>query len=149
MPFWINEKEDDDPQDKAEQQEGEGEAEDTDDNTTDIIITDEYLHKRQQASRRTMLVIRIIFLISAVLVIIFSIKLVVDGYRGINGIFDSIHRAIDFIADHIESIKTEVDNYIEVNQLVAFSGFGEDIHATTLDAAVSFGKKNQFQIKLN
>ena len=119
----ANEKEEEeDPQDRAEQQEeGEGKAaDDTDDNTTtDIIITDEYLHKRQQASRRTMLAIRIIFLISAVLVIIFSIKLVVDGYRGINGIFDSIHRAIDFIADHIESIKTEVDNYIEVNQEMA------------------------------
>lgn len=36
-------------------------------------------------------------------------------------------------------------NYIEINQLVAFSGLGETINATTLDAAVSVGTKNQLQ----
>jgi hypothetical protein len=37
---------------------------------------------------------------------------------------------------------------VEVSHLVAFSGLGETINATTFDASVSFGKKNQFQIRL-
>jgi hypothetical protein len=89
------------------------------DTTTDIIITDEYLQKRQKASRRTMLAIRIIFLASAALVIIFSIKLCVDGYRGINDIFDSVDRSIGFITEHIESVKKEVDDYIVTNEEMA------------------------------
>ncbi|MEL6562563.1 MAG: hypothetical protein AAFQ94_30615 [Bacteroidota bacterium] len=39
-------------------------------------------------------------------------------------------------------------NYIEFNQLVAFSGLGEDIHATTIDAAFSMGDKNQLQVRI-
>ncbi len=39
-------------------------------------------------------------------------------------------------------------NYIEVNQLIATSGFGETINATTLDVALTLGTKNSFQIRL-
>lgn len=39
-------------------------------------------------------------------------------------------------------------NYVEVSHLIAFSGLGETIQATTFDASISFGKKNQFQIRL-
>eukprot|EP00985_Skeletonema_marinoi_P014746 scaffold7522_cov202-Skeletonema_marinoi.AAC.1 len=83
---------------------------------TDIVISDEYLQKRQTASRRTMLVIRIIFLLSSALVIIFSIKLCVDGYNGINAILDSTNNGIGVIADHIDKVKIEVDEYIATNE---------------------------------
>jgi len=113
----------DDPQDKgvvlAEAEEAITITKESSDTTTDIIITDEYLQKRQKASRRTMLAIRIIFLASAALVIIFSIKLSVDGYRGINDIFDSVDRSINFMAEHIDSVKTEVDAYIATNEEMA------------------------------
>ena len=98
---------DDDPQDTTTT---------TKDGTTDIIITDEYLQKRQTASRRTMLAIRIIFLLSSALVIIFSIKLCVDGYNGINSILDSTNNGIGVIADHIDKVKIEVDEYIATNE---------------------------------
>ena len=39
-------------------------------------------------------------------------------------------------------------NYIEVSQLMAFSGLGETINATTLDVSVALGAKNQVQIRL-
>ena len=89
------------------------------DDADNVIITDEYLRKRQKATRRTMIVIRIIFLASAVLVIIFSIKLCIDGYNGINGILDSLDRSINYIAEHIDAVKTEVDTYIATNEEMA------------------------------
>ena len=46
------------------------------------------------------------------------------------------------------SIRNLKLNYIEFNQLVAFSGLGEDIHATTIDAAFSMGEKNQLQVRI-
>jgi len=98
---------DDDPQDTTTTKE---------DTTTDIIISDEYLQKRQTASRRTMLAIRIIFLLSSALVIIFSIKLCFDGYNGINSILDSTNNGIGVIADHIDKVKIEVDEYIATNE---------------------------------
>lgn len=39
-------------------------------------------------------------------------------------------------------------NYVEVSQLIAFSGLGETINATTLDASLSIGRKNKIQIRL-
>lgn len=39
-------------------------------------------------------------------------------------------------------------NYVELSQLLAFSGLGETINATTLDISISVGTKNQFQIRL-
>jgi hypothetical protein len=39
-------------------------------------------------------------------------------------------------------------NYIELSQLIAFSGFGETINATTLDVSVSLGAKNKFQVRV-
>ncbi len=46
---------------------------------------------------------------------------------------------------HVKQLKF---NYVEINQLLAYSGLGEEIHATTLDASFSLGEKNQFQIRL-
>jgi hypothetical protein len=39
-------------------------------------------------------------------------------------------------------------NYVEISQLIAFSGLGETINATTLDASLSFGRKNKLQVRL-
>ncbi len=39
-------------------------------------------------------------------------------------------------------------NYVEISQLMAFSGLGETINATTLDISVAIGAKNQLQIRL-
>jgi len=103
-----NNGDDNEPQDKA-----------IDNTTTDIVITDEYLQKRQKASRRTMLAIRIIFLISAALVIIFSIKLCFDGYRGFKGILDSVDHGLGKVSGHIDAVKTEVDEYITSNEEMA------------------------------
>lgn len=39
-------------------------------------------------------------------------------------------------------------NYVELSQLIAFSGLGEIINATTLDISIGIGAKNQVQIRL-
>eukprot|EP00573_Skeletonema_grethae_P000964 CAMPEP_0201688254 /NCGR_PEP_ID=MMETSP0578-20130828/1996_1 /ASSEMBLY_ACC=CAM_ASM_000663 /TAXON_ID=267565 /ORGANISM="Skeletonema grethea, Strain CCMP 1804" /LENGTH=1001 /DNA_ID=CAMNT_0048172489 /DNA_START=167 /DNA_END=3172 /DNA_ORIENTATION=- len=93
---------DDDPQDKS--------------NNTTTTITDEYLLKRQKSTHNTILTIRILFLLSSLLLIIFSIKLCFDGYRGINNIVDSTSNGLGVIAGHVEEIQGQVGEYIEVNE---------------------------------
>ncbi len=100
-----NNENDVDPQDKS--------------NDTTITITDEYLLKRQKSSRTTILIIRILFLLSSLLVIIFSVKLCFDGYRGINDILDSTSNGLGVIAGHVEEVKIQVDEYIQVNEEMA------------------------------
>ena len=85
-------------------------------NDDDILITDEYIHKRQKAARRTILTLRIIFLFASIVVLCFSIVLMVKGWKGVNGIVNGSQQTLQLIDSHLERMMGDIEDYIDTQE---------------------------------
>ena len=73
----------------------------------------EELLSRQQSARRTILVLRIIFLLSSTLVLICSCVLLVRGWHGINNVVNSSKNTLQIVEGQLESAMDGVEGYID------------------------------------
>ena len=64
-------------------------------------INHDYLLKRQASARRTILTLRIVFLVASALVLVCSSVLLAKGWQGVNSIVDSSQNTLDIVNDQV------------------------------------------------
>ena len=75
-------------------------------------VTEEYVQRRRESARRTILALRVTFLISAALVLAFSSALLAQGWRGINSIVDTSQDTLSAVEGKLNGMLDGVNEYI-------------------------------------
>lgn len=92
---------------------GDGDAE-----TAVTVIDKEYIQKRQKKARRTILVVRIVFLVASISLIVAAVVGMVKGWEGINGIVNSSKNTLQLVDGQLNAMIDGVDEYITTSELV-------------------------------
>ena len=79
-------------------------------------INHDYLLKRQASARRTILILRIVFLVASTLVLVCSSVLLAKGWQGVNSIVDSSQNTLDIVNDQVTWMMEGIEEYINTNQ---------------------------------
>jgi len=74
-------------------------------------INHDYLLKRQASARRTILILRIVFLVASTLVLVCSSVLLAKGWQGVNSIVDSSQNTLDIVNDQVTWMMEGIEEY--------------------------------------
>jgi len=74
-------------------------------------INHDYLLKRQTSARRTILILRIVFLVASTLVLVCSSVLLAKGWQGVNSIVDSSQNTLDIVNDQVTWMMEGIEEY--------------------------------------
>jgi len=74
-------------------------------------INHDYLLKRQASARRTILTLRIVFLVASTLVLVCSSVLLAKGWQGVNSIVDSSQNTLDIVNDQLGIMMEGIEEY--------------------------------------
>ncbi|KAL7534642.1 hypothetical protein ACHAWF_004898 [Thalassiosira exigua] len=84
----------------------------------DCQIDEAYILNRQQAARRTILALRIIFLLASASTITASCVLIAKGWSGVNDIINSSKNTLRLVEGQLEGMLDGVEQYIETSKRV-------------------------------